>query len=70
MDAIEFVKQLRRMDKYGGRKYSIFNDSPEDVVAEVEKWSKEHPLPECLACSDFVDKAQDDLETFYGRAGQ
>lgn len=26
------------------------------------------PLPECLACPDFVDKAQDDLETFYGRA--
>lgn len=24
-------------------------------------------LPECLACPDFVDKAQDDLETFYGR---
>ena len=43
MDAIEFVKQLRRMDKYCGRKYSIFDDSPEDVVAEVEQWSKEHP---------------------------
>lgn len=26
------------------------------------------PLPECVACSDFVDKAQDDLEAFYGRA--
>lgn len=25
------------------------------------------PLPECLACPDFVDKAQDDLEAFYGR---
>ena len=24
-------------------------------------------LPECLACPDFVDKAQDDLEAFYGR---
>ena len=23
------------------------------------------PLPECLACPDFVDKAQDDLEAFY-----
>lgn len=40
MDAIEFVKQLRRMDKYSGRKYSIFNDAAEDVVAEVEQWSK------------------------------
>lgn len=43
MDAIEFVKQLRRMNKNASRKYNIFNDSPEDVVAEVEKWSKEHP---------------------------
>ena len=44
MDAIEFVKQLRRMDKSVIRKYSVFDDSPEDVVAEVEQWSKEHPL--------------------------
>lgn len=43
MDAIEFVEQLRRMDKNAFRKYSVFNDSPEDVVAEVEQWSKEHP---------------------------
>ena len=27
----------------------------------------DYPLPECLACPDFVDKAQDDLEAFYGR---
>lgn len=26
------------------------------------------PLPECVVCPDFVDKAQDDLEAFYGRA--
>lgn len=25
-------------------------------------------LPECLACPDFVDKAQGDLEAFYRRA--
>lgn len=25
------------------------------------------PLSECLACHDFVDKAQDDLESFYKR---
>lgn len=24
-------------------------------------------LSECLACPDFVDKAQDDLESFYKR---
>lgn len=44
MDAIEFVKQLRHMDKSVIRKYGVFDDSPEDVVAEVEQWSKEHPL--------------------------
>lgn len=43
MDAVEFVKQLRRMNKNASRKYNIFNDSPEDVVAEVEQWSKAHP---------------------------
>lgn len=43
MDAIEFVKQLRRMDKNVPRKYSVFDDSPEDVITEVEQWSKEHP---------------------------
>ena len=43
MDAIEFVKQLRRMEKNVCRKHSVFDDSPEDVVAEVEQWSKEPP---------------------------
>lgn len=44
MDAIEFVKQLRRMDKSVIRKYSVFDDSPEDVVAEVEEWAKMNPV--------------------------
>lgn len=44
MDAVEFVEQLRRMDKNGYRKYSIFNDSPEDVIAEVEEWAKMNPV--------------------------
>lgn len=43
MDALEFVKQLRRMDKETYRKYSVFDDSPEDVVAEVEEWAKMNP---------------------------
>ena len=50
MDAIEFVKQLRRMDEKGVLKNHFIyprvgreTDSPEDVVAEVEQWSKEHP---------------------------
>ena len=44
MDAIEFVKQLRRMDQSVSRKYSVFDDSPEDVVAEVEEWAKMNPV--------------------------
>ena len=50
MDAIEFVKQLRRMnEKQVLKKRFIYLregreiDSPEDVVAEVEKWAKENP---------------------------
>lgn len=65
MDAIEFVKQLRRMDKTVPRRYSIFDDSPEDVVAEVEEWAKMNPVktrqsvfleqwPNCLLDGDCV----------------
>lgn len=43
MDAIEFVKQLRRMEKNVCRKHSVFNGPPEDVVAEVEEWVKKNP---------------------------
>lgn len=50
MDAIYFVKQLRRMNEQGVPKnhfiYPCTNqetDSPEEVVAEVEEWAKEHP---------------------------
>jgi hypothetical protein len=44
MDAIEFVEQLRRMDKKVSRKYRVFIDSPEDVIAEVEEWAKKNPV--------------------------
>ena len=50
MDAIEFVKQLRRMDEQGVPKNRFIypcagqeTASPEEVVAEVEEWAKEHP---------------------------
>ncbi len=50
MDAIEFVKQLRRMDEKGVLKNRYIypcvgreTDLPEEVVAEVEQWAKEHP---------------------------
>ena len=51
MDAIKFVKQLRRMNEQGvPKKRFIYpcagqeTDSPEEVVAEVEEWAKEHPV--------------------------
>ena len=51
MDAIEFVKQLRRMNEQGVPKNRFIypcagqeTDSPEEVVAEVEEWAKEHPI--------------------------
>ena len=51
MDAIEFVKQLRRMIEQGvPRNRFIYpcvgkeTDSPEEVVAEVEEWAKDHPI--------------------------
>lgn len=51
MDAIEFVKQLRRMNEQGVPKNHFVypcvwqeTDSPEEVVAEVEEWAKEHPI--------------------------
>ena len=50
MDAIKFVKQLRRMNEQGvPKKRFIYpcagqeTDSPEEIVAEVEEWAKEHP---------------------------
>lgn len=50
MDAIKFVKQLRRMNEQGGPKKRFIypcagqeTDPPEEVVAEVEEWAKEHP---------------------------
>ena len=50
MDAIEFVKQLRRMDEKGAMKNRFIypcvgreTDSPEEVVAEVEEWAKMNP---------------------------
>ena len=51
MDALEFVKQLRRMDEKGVLKNHFIypqagreTDSPEDVIAEVEEWAKMNPV--------------------------
>lgn len=53
-----------------GRPSHEWNDGKKDRIyclGWVDPMT-DYPLPECLACPDFVDKAQDDLEEFYGRA--
>lgn len=52
-----------------GRPSHEWNDGKKDRIyclGRVDSMT-DYPLPECLACLDFVDKAQDDLEAFYGR---
>lgn len=53
-----------------GRPSHEWNDGKKDRIyclGRVDLMTDD-PLAECLACPDFVDKAQDDLEEFYGRA--
>lgn len=52
-----------------GRQSHEWNDGDKDHIyclGWVDRMTDD-PLSECLACSDFVDKAQDDLESFYKR---
>ena len=52
-----------------GRPSHEWNDGKKDRIyclGRVDQMT-DYPLMECLACPDFVDKAQDDLEKFYGR---
>lgn len=45
MDAVKFIEERRRMytDGFITKAIGDFNTKAEDVVAEVEKWSCEHP---------------------------
>lgn len=45
MDAVEFIKERRKMYTLGCIKYGIndYNTKAEDVVKEVEEWSAAHP---------------------------
>lgn len=55
----------------GNRGYSSheWNDGMKDHIYCLGRVNQmtEYPLQECLACHDFVNKAQDDLEKFYER---
>lgn len=52
-----------------GRTSHEWNDGEKDHIyclGWVDRMTDD-PLSECLACPDFVDRAQDDLESFYKR---
>ena len=44
MDAVEFIKEYRRMEKETKCEIAFLaeKNEPTSIVAEVEKWSKEH----------------------------
>lgn len=46
LDAVEFIREYRRMEKATKCEISILSEAnaPSNVVAEVEKWAKEHPI--------------------------
>ena len=45
MDAVEFIKQVRRMEKQKGEEICFkLEEKDTEIVSRVEKWAKEHPI--------------------------
>ena len=45
MDAVEFIKQVRRMGKQKGEAICFkLEEKDTEIVARVEQWAKEHPV--------------------------
>ena len=45
MDAVEFIKQVRRMGKQKGEAICFkLEEKDTEIVEQVEKWSKEHSV--------------------------
>ena len=45
MDAVEFIKQVRRMGKQKGEAICFKLDEIDtDIVDRIEQWAKEHPV--------------------------
>ena len=45
MDAVEFIKQVRRMGKQKGEAICFkLEEKDTEIVEQVEKWAKEHPV--------------------------
>ena len=45
MDAVEFIKQVRRMGKHKGEAICFkLEEKDTEIVDQVEQWAKEHPV--------------------------
>ena len=45
MDAVEFIKQVRRMGKQKGEAICFkLEETDTEIVERVEQWAKEHPV--------------------------
>ena len=45
MDAVEFIKQVRRMGKQKGEAICFrLEEKDTEIVEQVEQWAKEHPI--------------------------
>ena len=45
MDAVEFIKQVRRMGKQKGEAICFkLEEKDTEIVSRVEQWAKEHPV--------------------------
>ena len=45
MDAVEFIKQVRRMGKQKGQAICFkLKEKDTEIVDQVEQWAKEHPV--------------------------
>ena len=45
MDAVEFIKQVRRMGKQKGEAICFkLKEKDTEIVYQVEQWAKEHPV--------------------------
>ena len=58
MDAVEFIKQVRRMGKQKGEAICFkLEEKDTEIVEKVEKWAKEHPVK--TRQSEFLKKWPD-----------
>ena len=58
MDAVEFIKQARRMGKAKGEAICFkLEEADTEIVERVEQWAKEHPIK--TRQSEFLKKWPD-----------